>query len=37
MIGYSKAGGLISKLSTVDDFYMDVMLESRGRGEWDRG
>lgn len=37
LIGYSKAGGLISNLSTVDDFYMDVMLESRGRGEWDRG
>ena len=34
MIGYSKAGGLISQLEGVDDFYMDVMLESRGRGEW---
>ncbi|MEX2454245.1 MAG: ABC transporter substrate-binding protein [Rhodospirillaceae bacterium] len=34
LIGYSKEGGLISNLSTVDDFYMDVMLKSRGRGEW---
>lgn len=34
LIGYSKAGGLISNLSTVDDFYMDVMLKTRGRGEW---
>ena len=34
LIAYSKAGGLISNLSTVDDFYMDVMLKSRGRGEW---
>ena len=34
LIGYSKAGGLISKLSDVDDFYIDVMLDSRGRGEW---
>ena len=33
MIGYSKDGGLISNLSSVDDFYMDVMLEHRGRGE----
>jgi 4,5-dihydroxyphthalate decarboxylase len=33
LIGYSKAGGLISKLETVDDFYLDVMLQSRGRGE----
>jgi len=37
MIGYSKAGGLISKLDSVDDFYMDVMLDSRGRGEWAGG
>jgi len=34
LINYSRTGGLISNLSTVDDFYMDVMLESRGRGEW---
>ncbi len=34
LIGYSKAGGLITKLDSVDDFYMDVMLDSRGRGEW---
>ena len=34
LIGYSRDGGLISKLSTVDDFYTDVMLKSRGRGEW---
>ena len=37
MIGYSKTGGLISQLEGVDDFYMDVMLESRGRGEWAGG
>jgi 4,5-dihydroxyphthalate decarboxylase len=35
LISYSKAGGLISNLGTVDDFYLDVMLDSRGRGEWD--
>lgn len=34
LIGYSRDGGLISKLSTVDDFYIDVMLKTRGRGEW---
>ena len=34
LIAYSKSGGLIANLSNVDDFYMDVMLESRGRGEW---
>ena len=34
LIGYSKAGGLISEARTIDDFFADVMLESRGRGEW---
>ena len=34
LIGYSRDGGLISNLSTVDDFYTDVMLKTRGRGEW---
>jgi 4,5-dihydroxyphthalate decarboxylase len=34
LIGYSRDGGLISRLSSVDDFYVDVMLKSRGRGEW---
>lgn len=34
LIGYSKAGGLISESRTIDDFFADVMLESRGRGEW---
>ncbi|MEC7488295.1 MAG: PhnD/SsuA/transferrin family substrate-binding protein [Pseudomonadota bacterium] len=33
MIRYSRADGLISNLENVDDFYLDVMLESRGRGE----
>jgi len=33
LIDYSKSGGLISKLDKVNDFYLDVMLESRGRGE----
>ncbi|PPR09144.1 MAG: 4,5-dihydroxyphthalate decarboxylase [Alphaproteobacteria bacterium MarineAlpha11_Bin1] len=37
LIAYSKSGGLITNLSSVDDFYMDVMLESRGRGEWTSG
>ena len=31
LIGYSKARGLITKLDSVDDFYMDVMLDSRSR------
>ena len=31
LIGYSKSGGLISNLQTVDEFYLDVMLERRGR------
>ena len=35
LIRYSKSGGLISNLSTVDDFYTDVMLKARGRGEWE--
>ena len=34
LIGYSKAGGLIAETRTIDDFFADVMLESRGRGEW---
>lgn len=34
LIRYSKEGGLISNLETVDDFYTDVMLQSRGKGEW---
>ncbi|MEE2996167.1 MAG: PhnD/SsuA/transferrin family substrate-binding protein [Pseudomonadota bacterium] len=34
LIQYSKMGGLITKLDSVDEFYMDVMLDSRGRGEW---
>ncbi len=34
LIGYSRDGGLISNLSSVDDFYVDVMLKTRGRGEW---
>ena len=33
LIGYSKSGGLISNLQTVDEFYLDVMLERRGREE----
>ena len=33
LMGYSKSGGLISNLQTVDEFFLDVMLESRGRGE----
>ena len=33
MIQYSKDGGLITNLSSVDDFYTDVTLEHRGRGE----
>ena len=37
LIGYSKAGGLISNLGSVDEFYVDVMLDSRGRGEWAQG
>ena len=34
LIRYSKMAGLISNIDKVDDFYMDVMLDSRGRGEW---
>ena len=34
LIRYSRDAGLISNLSSVDDFYTDVMLKSRGRGEW---
>lgn len=34
LIRYSKDGGLISNLGTVDDFYTDVMLQTRGKGEW---
>lgn len=34
MIGYSKSGGLISNLETIEDFYMDVMLETRGKAEY---
>ena len=33
LINYSKSGGLIAKLDKVEDFYLDVMFESRGRGE----
>ncbi len=33
LIRYSREGGLISKLDSVDDFYMDVLMKYRGRGE----
>ena len=33
LIGYSRDGGLISNLESVDEFFTDVMLEARGRGE----
>ena len=36
LIRYSREGGLISNLQTVEDFYTDVMLKSRGKGEWER-
>jgi len=36
LIGYSKSGGLITSLETVDDFYMDVMLEARSNSAWDQ-
>lgn len=34
LMDYSKAGGLVSGARTIDDMFADVMLESRGRGEW---
>lgn len=34
LIRYSRADGLTTNLETVDDFYRDVMLKARGRGEW---
>ena len=34
LIGYSHQGGLISAPIPVDDLFADVMLESRGKGEW---
>jgi 4,5-dihydroxyphthalate decarboxylase len=33
LIRYSRDGGLISNLETVDDFYVDVLMKYRGRGE----
>jgi 4,5-dihydroxyphthalate decarboxylase len=36
LIGYSKSGGLITSLETVDDFYMEVMLEARSNSAWDQ-
>ena len=36
MIAYSKAGGLITNLDDVEDFYLDVMLKSRGHSSWDQ-
>ena len=36
LIGYSRSGGLITSLETVDDYYMDVMLEARSNSAWDQ-
>lgn len=34
LIGFSHSQGLIAKAHPVEFFFTDVMLESRGRGEW---
>jgi len=36
LIGYSRAGGLITNLDKVEDFYLDVMLKPRGKSAWDQ-
>ncbi len=36
LLQYSRSSGLTSRLDSIDELFVDVMLESRGRGEWAR-
>ena len=34
LLGYSRSGGLVSNINSVDELFVDVLMASRGRGEW---